>query len=310
MLNPATVVGQGTDGIFSAAGPGGTAALNGSLSLHEEIGRLVSARVLLLSETPEAAHTLAAHLDSARTSRTAAYLCCLLSSCDLVNQALDTIAQARVLIVGCGGIGATAAVALGGVGVRSLHLCDPDLVEISNLNRQLFWRRADEGRLKVEVLGEVIADRFPDVKIDTCRERLDTIAQLGELIAGKDAMLFTADEPLGIDKVLRDRAGRSSAFMVFAGYTLRGEGVLRWGRQADVYTARTEGPTHWTKAPNGIAPSYGPLNLELAGQATALLVNGLIGDLAEPGWHKQVFDSDAFPRRVWGTHVDEHPIVS
>ncbi|MGH7841545.1 MAG: HesA/MoeB/ThiF family protein, partial [Candidatus Binataceae bacterium] len=55
----------------------------------------------------------------------------------------------RVLIVGMGGLGVPAAIALVRGGVTALTLIDPDPVELSNLPRQILYRDADIGMLKV-----------------------------------------------------------------------------------------------------------------------------------------------------------------
>src|SRR5690606_16641134 len=59
--------------------------------------------------------------------------------------------SARVLVIGVGGAGTSAAQALAASGVGLLHLVDDDRVELSNLNRQLVYTEADIGRAKVSV---------------------------------------------------------------------------------------------------------------------------------------------------------------
>ncbi|MFO0616652.1 MAG: HesA/MoeB/ThiF family protein [Polyangiaceae bacterium] len=66
-----------------------------------------------------------------------------------------------VLIVGAGGIGAPAAIALAGVGIRSFIVADDDLVEESNLHRQILFGRADVGTPKADALASAI-ERLPN----------------------------------------------------------------------------------------------------------------------------------------------------
>ena len=65
----------------------------------------------------------------------------------------ERLLQAKVLVVGCGGLGALAAQYLAGAGVGHLLLVDPDLIEISNLSRQIAYTEADLGLAKSEVLA-------------------------------------------------------------------------------------------------------------------------------------------------------------
>lgn len=75
------------------------------------------------------------------TSRTTSFFLCKAKSCaDLIND-IAAIKSSKVLIIGCGGIGSSIALLLAGAGVEDLTLVDPDIIESSNLNRQLFWRK-------------------------------------------------------------------------------------------------------------------------------------------------------------------------
>ena len=72
----------------------------------------------------------------------------LLPQIDTAGQA--RLLAARVLIVGLGGLGSPAAMYLASSGVGTLVLCDDDVVEVSNLPRQIIHGEADLGRPKVE----------------------------------------------------------------------------------------------------------------------------------------------------------------
>lgn len=86
----------------------------------------------------------------------------------------DRLQQARVLIVGLGGLGAPAALHLAAAGVGSLGLVEFDDVEISNLHRQILYRTPDLGRPKVLVAAERIAAMSPGVSLRCFPERLST----------------------------------------------------------------------------------------------------------------------------------------
>ena len=58
--------------------------------------------------------------------------------------------QAKVLLIGAGGLGSPAALYLAGAGVGRMGLVDSDVVDISNLQRQVLHRTRDRGRLKLQ----------------------------------------------------------------------------------------------------------------------------------------------------------------
>jgi adenylyltransferase/sulfurtransferase len=66
---------------------------------------------------------------------------------------------ADVLLVGAGGIGHPAALALVAAGAKSLSIADDDLVEVSNLHRQILFRDEDVGRSKPEALARALSQR-------------------------------------------------------------------------------------------------------------------------------------------------------
>ena len=71
------------------------------------------------------------------------------------------LAEAKVVIIGCGGLGSVAAVYLSSSGIGRIHLVDYDVVEISNLHRQVFYKTDDIGKLKSRVLSEHIKQITP-----------------------------------------------------------------------------------------------------------------------------------------------------
>ncbi len=83
------------------------------------------------------------------------------------------LAQAKVLVVGAGGLGSTAAGYLCAMGVGGIGLNDHDRVELSNLQRQVLYETADAGRLKVEAARDRLEEINPEVRVTTIAERLD-----------------------------------------------------------------------------------------------------------------------------------------
>lgn len=79
--------------------------------------------------------------------------------------------RARVLVVGTGGLGATAIYYLAAAGVGTLGLMDDDRVELHNLQRQILYRVEDIGRPKVEAAAKTVRALNPDVKLELLFER-------------------------------------------------------------------------------------------------------------------------------------------
>ncbi len=101
--------------------------------------------------------------------------------------------MALAVIVGVGGLGCPVAVSLADAGV-DLRLVDDDVVELSNLQRQVLFRTADVGRDKVLVAARRLAERYPDLTIETRRARLDQ-AEAESLLGGADVVIDATDDP-------------------------------------------------------------------------------------------------------------------
>ena len=71
----------------------------------------------------------------------------------------------RVLIVGAGGLGSPAALYLAAAGVGTIGLVDFDIVEVTNLQRQLLHGTSDVGRSKLDSARDRIQDTNPHVKL-------------------------------------------------------------------------------------------------------------------------------------------------
>ena len=100
--------------------------------------------------------------------------------------------DARVLIIGLGGLGSPAALYLAASGVGRLTLCDDDRVELSNLQRQIIHRTSSIGQSKVASAQSLLQDINPDVECIALAVRPDAL-QLHELIAASDVVLDCSD---------------------------------------------------------------------------------------------------------------------
>ena len=104
----------------------------------------------------------------------------------------NKLKNAKVALVGLGGIGAGALPALVGAGIGHLTLIDDDTVDLSNLQRQPLYRVEDVGKSKTDLASAWAESRNPHVSIETRAERLsEKIAEA--LLSGHDLILDGTD---------------------------------------------------------------------------------------------------------------------
>ena len=103
--------------------------------------------------------------------------------------------EARVLMLGVGGLGSWASYALLCCGVGELVLVDGDEVEESNFNRQILYRERDVGRTKVEAAAETLAEFDSSCRLTTVPRRLESVEAVRELAEGADFVVNGADWP-------------------------------------------------------------------------------------------------------------------
>ena len=91
----------------------------------------------------------------------------------LGDEALSKLRDSRVMVIGLGGVGSSAAEALARGGIGSLVLIDRDIVMPSNINRQALAFHSTLGRPKTEVMEQMVLDINPDCKVSTLHAFLD-----------------------------------------------------------------------------------------------------------------------------------------
>ena len=82
--------------------------------------------------------------------------------------------NAKVLVIGAGGLGSPALLYLAAAGIGTLGLVDADVVDASNLQRQIIHATSRVGMPKIESAEKVIKDLNPDVKVVGYKERVDS----------------------------------------------------------------------------------------------------------------------------------------
>ncbi len=102
------------------------------------------------------------------------------------------LAAAKVVLLGAGGLGSPAALYLAAAGVGQLTLIDDDVVERSNLHRQIIHADARVGMAKTESARIALLALNPRIRIETRRERLQA-DNVERLLAGHDLLIDGAD---------------------------------------------------------------------------------------------------------------------
>ena len=131
--------------------------------------------------------------------------------------------DARVLILGAGGLGAPVSLYLAAAGVGTLVLVDDDEVDLTNLQRQIVHATDAVGRPKVDSAAETLARVNPGVAVETHRSRL-TDGNAAALIAGSDVVVDGSDN-FATRYALND-ACRAAGIPLVAGALSRFEGQL------------------------------------------------------------------------------------
>ena len=111
------------------------------------------------------------------------------------SQCQRRLADARVAILGVGGLGGWSAMTLACCGIGEMSLVDFDTVELSNLNRQILFGEADVGLPKVGLAAERLRAFNPSLQIETREERLDSEAAVAATIEGCDLAVNAVDWP-------------------------------------------------------------------------------------------------------------------
>ena len=99
---------------------------------------------------------------------------------------------ARVLVVGCGGLGVPVISYLAGAGIGRLGLVDSDRLEASNLHRQTLYALADVGQLKAQLAAARVKALNPDVDVQAYPVRLDA-TNASDLIGQYDLVIDCTD---------------------------------------------------------------------------------------------------------------------
>src|SRR6476661_3804073 len=169
----------------------------------------------------------------------------------LPDVALDgqkRIKAARVLLIGAGGLGSPAALYLAAAGVGTLGLVDFDVVDVTNLQRQVLHGTSDVGRPKLESARGRIADLNPNVQVETHQTRL-TSANALEIMREYDVIVDGTDN-------FATRYLTNDACVLLGKPNVYGS-IFRFEGQASIF-AMPDGPCYRCLFPNPPPPGLVP----------------------------------------------------
>ena len=146
--------------------------------------------------------------------------------------------NARVLVIGAGGLGSPAMLYLAAAGVGTLGIVDFDEVDESNLQRQVIHGQSDIGKPKAVSAKEAIAETNPYVEVVVHAERLDNDNVMG--IFEQYDLIFDGTDNFATRYMVNDAA-------VLLGKPYVWGSIYRFDGQASVF---------WAAAPGGEAPCY------------------------------------------------------
>ena len=149
---------------------------------------------------------------------------------DVGVEGQEKIMNARVLVVGAGGLGAPVSLYLAAAGIGTIGIVDADVVDLSNLQRQVIHFTKDVGVPKVKSAEEKIKAINPDVKVDTYYEFLDSSNAL-DIIKEYDFIVDGTDN-FPVKFLINDAC-------VMAGKPFSHGGILRFNGQTFTHLPET-----------------------------------------------------------------------
>ncbi len=176
----------------------------------------------------------------------------------------EALLKAKVLVVGAGGLGCPALQYLAAAGIGCIGIVDDDVVDMSNLQRQILYGAEDVGLAKVEVAAKKIKQINPEVQVDVYRLRLNNQNALS--VIQKYDLVLDGSDNFETRYMVNDACVILNKVMVFGS-------VLRFEGQVAVFNKMDE--------TSGIKTNYRDLFAEPNQQSNFLSCeeNGVLGVL-------------------------------
>lgn len=129
----------------------------------------------------------------------------------------DRLRASRVAVAGLGGVGGIDLIALARLGVGKFTIADPDVFEVRNTNRQYGATRSTAGRLKADVMAELVLEINPEASIRIFRDPLGP-DNADAFLDGADVLVDGIDAfEIGVRRLLFRKAREKGIFALGAG---------------------------------------------------------------------------------------------
>lgn len=140
-------------------------------------------------------------------------------------KAQEKLKELSIALVGTGGIGNWIALNLVGLGIKKIRLIDPDIIEESNLTRQVLFSENDIGKLKVDVVKNQLQQRNKHLLVEAISEVVNE-NNVSRLIENTDFVVLSADKPFfAIQKWLNKSCLSLNIPLLNVGYAA-GDGLM------------------------------------------------------------------------------------
>ncbi len=134
---------------------------------------------------------------------------------EIGEQGQAKLSQAKIVLIGAGGLGSSAALYLAAVGVGTLAIMDHDVVQLTNLNRQILYGTEDLGGEKASIAAERIAALNPEIKVKALHVFVTT-ENVAEMIRDYDIVIDATDS-LETKFMLNDACVQQRKILIHAG---------------------------------------------------------------------------------------------
>lgn len=106
-----------------------------------------------------------------------------------------TIADSKITLLGCGGLGSHILYELAAVGFQNINILDFDKIELSNLNRQILYKEVDIGSEKVYTAKKRIEEFNQNIKINAFNKKINSVEDIRDIIFDSNLVICVADKP-------------------------------------------------------------------------------------------------------------------
>lgn len=162
------------------------------------------------------------------------------------------LSKAKVLVVGAGGLGAAILPYLAAAGVGEIGIVDHDVIEVSNLHRQVIYTTSAVGKSKAEEAKLMISELNPEIKVNAFREKLSKKNAIS--LFEKYDIIVDATDNISIKYLINDACLVTNKPMVYGS-------IFRFQGQVSVFNYQN-GPTYRCLYPD---ENTNALNCEDAG---------------------------------------------